>query len=465
MNPVDILPVVLPGAIIQVLLQAYYIKQCWHNPSLTTRQKTRYIITMALFSLPAVAVYLFSTIKKERYELTDLTEVEVDGDIRQGIFVVLVIAFEIFALGIITESVSSGLLALKVGLLAGCFIIMLVYGLFAKKLHKFLYFILPSILIVLALLVEHFDSSAGGILIVLVVLASIINGMAIQHARLYALATYVLYFVVNLAEGIRLHGAWNSDPVFSYTLTNLLVFTLVTIVFYTLNIQLMSNNRLQVALKTLKEQSLQLEEMSAFAERSRITGEIHDTVGHTLTSAVIAIEAGEKYIGNDPSIALEKFLLAKEQVKQGLSNLRSSVKTIKSGGHKPFIPELRLLLDSIQNNTGLAISAITEIRTELVPVQQYVLLRAIKECATNSIKHGSSTEADLLIQEYKDNITLTFTDNGQGAANVVFGFGLTAMVESVQSIGGTLTVDSSEGEGFTINITIPLGTKKEAELL
>ncbi|MGI6358072.1 MAG: hypothetical protein ACOX2K_05175 [Bacillota bacterium] len=36
------------------------------------------------------------------------------------------------------------------------------------------------------------------------------------------------------------------------------------------------------------------------------------------------------------------------------------------------------------------------------------MLRAIKECATNSLKHGQSTEADLLLQEYRGGVHLTF---------------------------------------------------------
>jgi signal transduction histidine kinase len=50
---------------------------------------------------------------------------------------------------------------------------------------------------------------------------------------------------------------------------------------------------------------------------------------------------------------------------------------------------------------GLEISAIVEVSAGLLPIQQSVLLQSILECVTNSIKHGKSTQVDLLIQEHK----------------------------------------------------------------
>lgn len=82
---------------------------------------------------------------------------------------------------------------------------------------------------------------------------------------------------------------------------------------------------------------------------------------------------------------------------------------------------------------------------------------AIKECATNALKHGQCTEVDILVQEYKGEIRLTFSDNGQGTDKVVSGSGLSIMKERVESIGGTLKIDSTKGEGFTVNISIPIG--------
>ncbi|HEX3072568.1 MAG TPA: ATP-binding protein [Ignavibacteriales bacterium] len=95
-----------------------------------------------------------------------------------------------------------------------------------------------------------------------------------------------------------------------------------------------------------------------------------------------------------------------------------------------------------------------------MPIQQSVLKQAIVECATNSIKHGKSTEADILIQQSKNMVSMTFSDNGAGSADIIFGFGLSTMRERVQSIGGTLRTESERGEGYTVTISIPAGKEE-----
>ncbi|WP_240491793.1 histidine kinase, partial [Acinetobacter baumannii] len=47
---------------------------------------------------------------------------------------------------------------------------------------------------------------------------------------------------------------------------------------------------------SLKEMAAARAEMSALAERNRIAGEIHDIVGHTLTTTIIQIEAGKRLL-------------------------------------------------------------------------------------------------------------------------------------------------------------------------
>ena len=91
----------------------------------------------------------------------------------------------------------------------------------------------------------------------------------------------------------------------------------------------------------------------------------------------------------------------------------------------------------------------------LPPLQAGILLSAVKECATNAVKHGRATGADILIGEYRGLLRLTFTDNGDGADGIKPGSGLSIMRERVKSVGGTLEIESAPGEGFTVSLMIP----------
>ncbi len=458
-----ILPVILPGAIMQIFIQAFYIKHCWENPRLSQQQKLRYILFIAIFNIPAAAIYLFLTRTRDEIGAKDFKDVEDDGSIRQGIFALLISAFEIFSMAIMTENLKSPHYSLIIGLLASCFILLIVNGLLVKKQSSLLYYLFPALQILLIMPVVYLDETKNAPFIVLVVVAAVINGFSLNLSKIYSIAAFISYTAIIITKVFQRYGTIQSDEAMSYMFVNILVFLLVYSIFYTLKKQLFTNERLNAALKALKEQSLQLEALSAVAERNRITGEIHDTVGHTLTSALISIEAAEKFLGENTDTVYQKLTLAKEQVKRGLNDIRNSVRTIQTGSKRAFIPELRELLGEISQNTGLVINDIVEIKTDLLPIQQKVLLMAVKECATNSLKHGKSTEADLLLQEYKGTIRLNFSDNGKGIDKFSFGFGLSNMAERIESIGGTLTFDSKEGEGFTVGISIPTGTLKGGE--
>lgn len=457
MNLNDILPIIVPAFLLQLFIEAYYIRHCWENPRLSQKQKAVYIITIVLFNIVAAAAYLFLTRKKDAPLYSSQDDEDVDTHIRQGIFVVLVITYEIFSFRLITRGSGLEQYSPVIALLAACFVLMIANGLLVKKRQKVLYYLLPSVEIALIMAVAAIDTTQSAEFLVMAVVASIINGYPLKPAKVYSLISFLIYFVMSIVKTLVRFGTIPDNEFVGYIYGNLLVFMLVFLAFYTLKKQLIANARLGSALITLKEQSLKLEEMGAVAERNRIAGEIHDTVGHTLTTAIISIKAGEQLMDADPSAALKKFHLAGEQIERGLNDIRSSVKMIQSGGEKAFLPELNRLLDEIRENSDLKLTDVVDLRSELLPIQQSVLLRAVKECATNSLKHGHSTEADLLIQEFKGTIHLTFSDNGTGAQHVNFGFGLSSMQQRVKSIGGMLSVSSAPGEGFTVQITIPTG--------
>src|SRR5690606_25576537 len=121
--------------------------------------------------------------------------------------------------------------------------------------------------------------------------------------------------------------------------------------------------------------------------RNRITGEIHDTVGHTLASALISIEAAEEMLGVASEEAIKKLYLAKDQVKRGLNDIRSSIRSIRDGDDESFDISVCRMVEEIRQTASISVNCIVELKTELLSVQKRILLLAIRECATNALKH------------------------------------------------------------------------------
>lgn len=453
----ELWPVIIPGAVLQILIQVYYIRHCWKNTRLRVHQKWIYTFVISVFSLPAAAIYLINNRDKTSIHDNDFIDVDIDSYVRQGIFILLIVAFEVFALRVIADNAQNSYYILIVSLLAYCFVIMLVNNLLSVERSRLLYYLLPAIQLLLAIPLQYLDSTYNVQYILMIIAAGIINKFPMPPAKTYTIAAFAAFLIGSTAKALRYYRMVDFNDIISYLYINTLVFLLIIAAFYTLKKQLLTNRRLDATLQRVREQAGQIEKMGALAERNRITGEIHDTVGHTLTSAVISIEAAEKLLEKDVGKAAEKLSLARIQVKRGLEDIRSSVRAIRIGGEETFEHALAQMLEDVRQTTGLVINCIIETKSVLLSVQQGILLLAIKECITNALKHGKCTEIDVLVQEYKEAVRLTFSDNGTGTDQVVPGSGLSIMKERVQSIGGVLQVESFKGEGFTVNISIPVG--------
>jgi signal transduction histidine kinase len=214
----------------------------------------------------------------------------------------------------------------------------------------------------------------------------------------------------------------------------------------------------------LKEASKELEELTIVAERNRIAREIHDTVGHTLTTVLLELEAGERLIHIEPQTAKEKIGLAKAQVRRGLQDIRESVRTLQSGKElMEFVPSLKLLIEETTKHGDIYIKYDIKELPKLTPAQEKAIYRALQEGLTNGIRHGKSTAFVFVLEHDNSNVHFMLQDNGKGSISIEKGFGLSAMEERVKELGGVLLAQSSPEEGFQISITLPMKGEKKDE--
>ena len=452
----ELLPILIPGVLLQVLIQAYFIKHCWENEKLSMKAKVWYIIAIAVINLPAAAFYLVNSRGVNSTYVHEFKEVDIDDNLKLGIFVLLVVAFEIFSVRVISDNIGNPHYLLIVSLIAYCFILVLIGNLILRQSHPTLDHVLPAAQLMLMIPVLYLDNTYNASLLLLIVSATILNKLPMTFSKTYLIASFSAFLAGGTAKALRFSDSMDFNEIINYIYINALVFLLITAAFYSLKKQLINNIRLDKALQVVKEQTEQIKEMSAAAERNRITGEIHDTVGHTLASALISIEAAEEMLGPASEEAIKKLYLAKDQVKRGLNDIRSSIRSIRDGDDESFDISVCRMVEEIRQTASISVNCIVELKTELLSVQKRILLLAIRECATNALKHGNCTEIDVLVQESKGEVKLTFSDNGIGSDLITPGTGLTIMRERIQGIGGTFSVSSSHGEGFTVSIAIPV---------
>ncbi|MMZ54000.1 Sensor histidine kinase DesK [compost metagenome] len=207
---------------------------------------------------------------------------------------------------------------------------------------------------------------------------------------------------------------------------------------------------------SLQEMAEARAQMSALEERNRIAGEIHDIVGHTLTTTIVQIEAGKRLIARDIPLALEKLELSQDLVRKGLNEIRQSVRMIKEeeSGFE-LLPSVLQLIQETEKHTG------ARINYELLPLpglpvsHKKVIYHALQEGLTNGLRHGQSTQFRFMLRPMDNAVFFLLEDNGVGCENIVYGFGLTAMRKRVKELDGTLEITTTKGAGYQLYIRIP----------
>ncbi len=206
-----------------------------------------------------------------------------------------------------------------------------------------------------------------------------------------------------------------------------------------------SNAELQTALALL-------DVSTRAAERARIGRDLHDVIGHHLTALSLQLEVALHVPQEECAEHVRK---AQAISKLLLSDVRGVVSDLRT--EKPI--DLIRAIDLFR-------SAITKPRIEIIapdtlqladPLVAQTALRAIQEIVTNATRHSSAQRLTIRIAKLDSSLEIIAADDGVGVAAVTPGNGLSGLQERVEATGGTLAIRSAAGEGFAIEMRLPLG--------
>ncbi len=201
-----------------------------------------------------------------------------------------------------------------------------------------------------------------------------------------------------------------------------------------------------------------VEKDSTDKERKRITREIHDIVGYTLTNQSMMLEASIILI--DKNIGQLKKLIyhARDQVKEGMEDVRTTLHKLRSVEEpKPIgTKSILQLARTFEEITGVK----TEVDLTNIPYSpglkiERILIRIIQEGMTNALKHGSATNIKIVLWKSKESINISIYDNGNGSKDVKEGIGFKGIEERLKPFDGSFEAANTI-DGFKLLVTIPL---------
>jgi len=192
---------------------------------------------------------------------------------------------------------------------------------------------------------------------------------------------------------------------------------------------------------------------AALSERNRIARDIHDGLGHYLTTIAVQLEAARTLMPTDPAQAAATIARAERQSREALEEVRRSVRTLRSDAPPP---DLRDSLAGLVAESGL--EAHFHIHGEpraLPPAAVDALFRTAQEGLTNVRKHAGTKQVRVTLRHAPEAVTLEIQDSGRGADGSAGGYGLTGLRERLEAIGGRLHAANAPEGGFLLRAEIP----------
>jgi signal transduction histidine kinase len=221
-----------------------------------------------------------------------------------------------------------------------------------------------------------------------------------------------------------------------------------------------SREALSQANQQLREYALRVEDLATVQERDRISREIHDSLGHSLTVSNLHLEAGLRLWDSDPVEAKELIHEAKQQGSAALQAVRHSVSNLRSDPLKnmSLVTLIETLVQDWQRSTQIIPNIQIQLLSTLPESIKVTVYRILQESLTNIMKYAKATAVEILIQQDRDGIQLWVQDNGVGfvRSQTQTGFGLQGMQERSIAVGGILTIETAPGSGCSIDLKIPM---------
>jgi signal transduction histidine kinase len=262
-------------------------------------------------------------------------------------------------------------------------------------------------------------------------------GLVASHAFLNLLVTFGVVMLLGrfAAENIEIHAA-----------------------------QAQALAELQAAHEALQRQAANAEELAILKERSRLSRELHDTLGHALSAITMQMEAVRRVMARDPEQAQALLTEAQDAARAAMQDLRQHLSTLR----EPAVPEdvagaLRELgeQEAIRHGWTPSFDLAPVI---LPPPARRALLQVAREALENAGRHASARHLSVSLQERAGQIHLCVADDGRGFDPSTVPrdhFGLKGMRERVRELGGELVIDSAPGAGTRVAVRLPQNEREE----
>ncbi len=216
------------------------------------------------------------------------------------------------------------------------------------------------------------------------------------------------------------------------------------------------NNRKQAKHKVLKDQQIALEK-----QRAKITADLHDDIGATLSSLQINSAVANKLIASNTSKAQHVLNKIEDQSRELADKIGDIIWSMKPGKDEFMTMSSRIktfandILSSTSIHYTIQIDPKVDTLIQDISVRKNIVL-ITKEAINNAAKFSKASELEIRLNYEHNNLVLEISDNGLGfELENVKGNGIRNIKKRTEELHGNLEIKSSLNLGCHVRVTIP----------
>lgn len=207
--------------------------------------------------------------------------------------------------------------------------------------------------------------------------------------------------------------------------------------------------RVQRSREQLLKKQEEVEHLARIAERERISRDMHDLLGHTLSLITLKAELAGRLLERDPAACRNEIRDIEASARQALAEVRSAVSGYRETGLAHELARAQAALSA----AGVALE--TDLQPLAIPaVAENVLALALREAVTNILRHAQARACTVRLAQEGGMLVLRIRDDGAVARlqEIAPGNGLRGMRERVEQLGGWLSLAVEQGVALELRL-------------
>ena len=224
--------------------------------------------------------------------------------------------------------------------------------------------------------------------------------------------------------------------------------------------------------RQLAQQNYLVDKNARLTERENISRNIHNSVGHTITAAIMTLDAADMLYDVKPEEARKKMNDANERIRGSLESIRRAVRTLDEESKDVPVTDLIAGLQNIIEEFTMDTARRCDFKTESFPEGMQIphehmefLTGVLEELLTNGVKHGQADSFLINLTGDSGHLQLIVKDNGRSDYNdanaaklIENGFGLKKIISYAERCGGQAGFRNEDGFRASIELPVPQNT-------